>query len=87
MKREREGREKGRDPRQPVEKKITKKQGQSDFLRQTFEQTKNKIQTLDGHPQKQLICGQLEAYLGSPQAELDLAIQQNRKIALGNLAK
>jgi hypothetical protein len=40
-----------------------------------------------GHPQKQLICGQLEAYLGSPQAELDLAIWQNRKIALGNLAK
>lgn len=86
MKRERR-KGKGKGPQAACGKKITRKQGQSDFMRQTFEQTKNKIQALDGHPQKQLICGQLEAYLGSPQAELDLAIRQNRKIALGNLAK
>jgi hypothetical protein len=47
---------------------------------------KKRIQAF-GNPQKQLICGQLEACLGSPQAKLDLAIWQNRKIALGNLAK
>jgi hypothetical protein len=29
----------------------------------------------------------LKLILGNPQAELDLAIWQNRKIALGNLAK
>lgn len=67
-------------------KKLTKKQGQSDFLRQTFEQTKNKIQALD-IPKNDSFVDSLKLILGSPQAELDLAIWQNRKMALGNLAK
>jgi len=76
MKRERR-KAKGKGPEVVAcEKKITKKQGQSDFLRQTFEQTKKQNSSL-GHPPKRLICGQLEAYFG----------QSTGRTGLGNLAK
>jgi hypothetical protein len=40
--------------------------------------TQNRIKSGIGQPRNFNMCGQLEAHLGSPQGEVDLAIWQNR---------
>jgi hypothetical protein len=52
--------------------------GWSDILGRSFSRTENTIKSGIGQPRNFLICGQLEAHLGSPQGEVDLAIWQNR---------